>query len=222
MKSESATSTGGNVRHGRSRLRLVLVAAIATMSISVGSGVAQADFGRHHHRSADVTFTKWVTTLPADPSTFAGIDMVGVVGGDVGRGRYAGQVLGDDTVSMPGFWLGHARYGFYGHKHFFIADMHITENDGVVPITATLEGVVVKGWLKGARVTGEYTAFDTCPIPTPGNVFGTTCYQGTLHLEGPALALMRGEGRRQSARRPSRFGVQPGNGAPFSVNAGAA
>ena len=50
----------------------------------------------------------------------------------------------DDTVTMPGFWLGHARYGFYGHKHFFVADMHITENDTVVPITATLTGVVVR------------------------------------------------------------------------------
>ena len=160
---------------------LVLAAIVATLSL--GAGAAQAH-GRHHHRSADVTFTKWATTLPADPSTSAGVLMVGVVGGDVGDGVYAGEILDDDTASMPGFWLGHARYEFHGSKHFFIADMHITENDTVVPNTATLVGIVTDGWLKGAKVTGEYTTFDPCAIPTPGNAFGATCFSGTLHLQG--------------------------------------
>ena len=122
---------------------------------------------------------------------------------------------------MPGFWLGHARYGFYGHKHFFIADMHITENDTVVLITATLTGVVIKGWMKGARVTGEYTAFDTCPIPTPGRAAGAKRSPGHAPSQGLALALT-GEGRRQCAAGPSPArDAQPGSGAPFSVNAGA-
>ena len=108
--------------------------------------------------------------------------MAGVVGGDVGPGRYAGQVLGDDTTSMPGFWLGHARYEFYGKKHSFIADVHIIENDTTVPITAVIHGVVTSGWLKGEPVTGEYRQWDSCPIATPGNVFGTTCFQGALHI----------------------------------------
>jgi hypothetical protein len=165
-------------------LPLVLGAVVAALSISLSSGVALANHGRHHHRSADVTFTKWVITQPADASTLAGVLMAGVVGGDIGDGRYAGQVISDDKVTQPGFWLAHARYEFYGHKHFFIADLHITENDTVVPITATIEGVVTDGWLKGAKVTGEYTTFDPCLIPTPGNVFGATCFQGTLHLQG--------------------------------------
>jgi hypothetical protein len=173
-----------NARHVRSRkVVLALGAVIAALSIAVSSGTALANGGRQHHGSADATFTKWIVSAPADPSTLAGVHMKGVVGGDVGNGRYKGLILGDDTTTMPGFWLGHALYKFYGDKHFFIVDMHITENDGVVPITATLEGVVIRGWLKGARVTGQYTQFDTCPIPTPGNVLGTVCFQGTVHLQ---------------------------------------
>jgi hypothetical protein len=138
--------------------------------------------GDRNHRSADVTFTKWVTSLPADPSTLAGVSMAGVVGGDVGPGVYAGKVISDDTTSKPGFWLGQALYGFNGSKHSFVAYNFITENDTTTPITATIRGVVIQGWMTGARVTGEYRQWDTCPIPTPGNVFGSVCFQGTLHL----------------------------------------
>jgi hypothetical protein len=37
--------------------------------------------------------------------------------------------------------------------------------------------------MKGARVTGEYTMLDPCPIPTSNNAFGSVCFQGSLHLE---------------------------------------
>jgi hypothetical protein len=165
---------------------LTLIAVVAILSLSLGAGAARANGGRHdhHHHGADATFTKWATTLPADPSTSAGVLMIGVVGGDVGRGRYAGEIISDDTVSQPGFWLGHVTYEFHGHKHTFIADLHITEDDRTPTlITATIEGVVTQGWLEGAHVTGHYRRWDTCPIPTPGNVYGTVCFQGTLHLQ---------------------------------------
>ena len=160
---------------------LVPAAALALTSLSLSAGAAVAGGG--HRGSADVTFTKWVTTVPADPTTLAGIRMTGVVGGDVGRGRYRGRVLDDAATTQPKLWLGHARYEFHGRAHSFVADLHITENDAIVPITATIQGIVTGGWLKGARVTGRYRQWDTCPIPTPGNVFGTTCFQGTLHLQ---------------------------------------
>jgi len=163
-------------------LAVVVAASFAVVAQARPAGTASPAGGRNH-RSADVTFTKWVTSLPADPSTFAGATMVGVVGGDVGEGTYAGMVVKDDTTSMPGFWLGQALYGFFGSEHSFVAYNFITENDTVSPITATIRGVVIVGWMKGARVTGEYTQRDTCPIPTPGNVFGTTCWEGTLHLQ---------------------------------------
>jgi hypothetical protein len=166
------------------RLALVLAAFVATLSVSLSSGVAQAEGGRHHHAGADATFTKWVTSLPADPATLAGVLMTGIVGGDVGRGRYAGEVLGDDTTSRPGFWLGHARYELHGRKHTVIADLQITEDDRTPAlITATIDGVVTDGWLEGAHVTGQYRQWDVCPIPTPGNALGTVCFQGTLHLQ---------------------------------------
>jgi hypothetical protein len=167
---------------GRLVFALSLVAVSAVLSISLGTGAALAN-GGCNHRSADVTFTKWITTLPAGPSTLAGVGMAGVVAGDVGPGRFAGLVIGDDTTSQPGFWLGHARYEFHGRDHTFVADVHITQNNATVPITATISGVVTDGWLKGARVSGMYRQWDSCPIPTPGNVLGSTCFQGTLHLQ---------------------------------------
>ena len=141
------------------------------------------------HRAQDagairhVTFTKWATSPPVNPPSSVGIYFAGVVGGDVGSGRLAGEVLSDSQM-VARFWLGHARYEFYGEKHSFIADIHVTENHTTDPATAVINGVVTQGWLKGAQVTGEYTVMPVCPIATPGNVFGTLCFQGTLHIDG--------------------------------------
>ena len=163
------------------------------LAIAVAAGYAVVAQARptaggsldRNHGSADVTFTKWVTSLPAHPSkTLAGSGMAGVVGGDVGKGAFAAILVKDDTTSRPGFWLGQPLYGFFGSEHSFVANNFVTENDKVKPITATIRGVVIVGWMKGARVTGEYTQFDRCPIPTPGNVVGHVCFRGTLHLRG--------------------------------------
>lgn len=178
---ERAAGPAASIRY---TTRIAVVAVLLLVSLAtVGTTVALADHGRDRG-GVDVTFTKWVTSLPADPSTLAGAPMAGVVGGDVGRGRYAGLVLSDDTASRPGFWLAHALYGVFGRDHAFVADLHITEDDTTVPITATIRGVVIWGWRMGARVTGEYRIVDSCPIPTPGNVFAPTCVVGTLHLRG--------------------------------------
>src|SRR5262245_56929382 len=170
-------------RKSMKRTMGLILAVVLASSFAV---TAQARTGSSAHprgqKSADVTFTKWMTSLPNDPSA-AGASMAGVVGGDVGDGTYAGIVLSDDTTSVPGFWLGHALYGIIGSEHTFVANNFITEDDTVSPVTATIAGRVVVGWMRDARVTGEYTAFDTCPIPTPGNVLGTVCFQGTLHLQ---------------------------------------
>ena len=178
------TTIRGHARatgRGRMIAAIALAAAVAAMSVALNPRTASAA-SDGNARTADVTFTKWVVTLPSDPSTLAGILMAGVVGGDVGVGRYAGKVISDDTTSMPGFWLAHVHYGFHGRKHTFVADLQITENDTTNPVTATIRGVVSTGWLKGARVSGNYVQRDSCPIPTPGNVFGTLCFQGALHL----------------------------------------
>ena len=105
--------------------------------------------GDRDHRSADVTFTKWVTSQPADPSTGGGTSMAGVVDGDVGRGAYAGMVITAETTSN-GFWLGQALYGFYGSKHSFVASNVITEDDrDPKSITATIRGDVIRGMDEG-------------------------------------------------------------------------
>lgn len=176
----------GSRTAGRWLAALVTVFATLAIAVSPSTATAAAGWRQHqwHPRTADVTFTKWVVTLPTDPSTLAGIQMAGVVGGDVGPGLYRGQVLSDDTVTQPGFWLAHVRYDFFGRDHWFIADLHISEDDRGGPVTATIKGFVAAGWMFGAQVTGQYTQWTTCPIPTPGNVFGTTCFVGTLHLHG--------------------------------------
>jgi hypothetical protein len=163
----------------RRAIRGLACLGVATAALGLG-GAANAR--TTHHRGADVTFTKWLVTLPTDP-TLAGVHMAGVVGGDVGTGTFVGFIIGGDVTSRPGFWLGHARYEFHGSKHSFVADIHPTENDTVTPNTATIEGVVIKGWMRGARVTGQYTVLGTCAIPTPGNVFAPSCIPGTLHLQ---------------------------------------
>jgi hypothetical protein len=159
---------------------LALVLLAATIA-AVPAKSALAGNGKMGGDSIDVTFTKWVTSLPANPPSVAGVLMAGIVGGAVGEGDFAGKVLLDD-LSVPGFWLAKARYGFIGEKHSFTAVVNVKQDNTLG--TATITGHVIKGWLKGAIVTGSYKVFPTCPIQTPGNIFGEygMCFQGTLHL----------------------------------------
>jgi hypothetical protein len=147
-------------------LGLVLVAAIA------GSALAYSGSAKGH--TFDDTFTKWVTDSTAGT-------MVGVVGGDVGTGAYAGQILAMNDAG--GITSIHALYHFNGSKHAFTADVNIAQSDAAG--TATITGLVTEGWLKGASVTGEYNVLAVCSMPTPGNAYGTVCFQGALHVQVP-------------------------------------
>jgi len=177
-----ATSRVASITGRRWFLMLVLAGALTTLALAWQAPSARAEPGAEHGHTFVVTFTKWVTSPPAHPPSFAGVSMAGVAGGDVGQGRFAGVVLNDD-LTVPGFWLGHARYEFFGLRHSLVADVHVRENDSTNPATAQITGVVTDGWLKGAKVTGEYTVMPNCPIATPGNVFGSLCFQGTLQIE---------------------------------------
>lgn len=127
------------------------------------------DRGGVQGHTFDDTFTKWITTFP---------NMVGVVGGDVGAGTYAGEILNYGVVgSITNI---EALYHFSGGKHSFTAHVYITQDD--VAGVAAITGGVTEGWQKGAQVTGEYQVWATCPIPTPGNGLGTLCFQGALHI----------------------------------------
>lgn len=160
---------------------MALGLVFASLFAIVPTQSALADAGGVKGHTFNMTFTKWVTSLPANPPSMAGVSMAGVVGGAVGDGRYAGQVL-SDNLTVPGFWLANAHYEFHGEEHTFIANVHVTENDTLNAATATITGVVTQGWLKGKQVTGNYTVMPVCPIATPGNVFGTLCFQGTLQI----------------------------------------
>jgi hypothetical protein len=164
------------------RMLFALVLVVASLFAVAPTQLALADSGGVKGHTFDFTFTKWVTSVPNYPSMDGAI-MAGVVGGDVGNGRYAGEVITYDDSSEPGFTLINARYEFHGEKHSFIADVNVTQDNTAG--TASITGVITQGWLKGAQLTGEYTVWDTCPILTPGNVgnvAGTLCFQGTLHV----------------------------------------
>lgn len=151
----------GLTRPSGSRVRtMVFMVFVAFLALSAGAGAVAADGGRDH-RIADNTFTKWITTFP---------NMAGVVGGDVGAGTYAGEILtiaGDASPTNP--LLITADYHFFGARHSFTARVHIVQ----IGADATISGAVTDGWLKGNRATGEYTAI-ACPQGT--------CFEGTLDI----------------------------------------
>jgi hypothetical protein len=150
---------------------LVLVAAIA------GSALAFSVSAKGH--TFNDTFTKWVTNSP--PAAGVVANMVGVVGGDVGSGVYAGEILSMNTVGNTTSI--NALYHFKGSKHTFTADVNITQDDSAG--TAVIAGQVTDGWLKGASVTGGYNVLNICPRDTPDNAYGTVCFQGVLHIQVP-------------------------------------
>jgi hypothetical protein len=178
LKNESFTTMETKGQSNKSwRMLFALVLVVASLFAVAPAQTARADAGGVKGHTFDFTFTKWVTSQP-NPLSMVGVLMAGVVGGDVGNGSYAGEVITYDDSSEPGFTLINARYEFYGEKHSFIADVHVTQEGTAAVIT----GVITDGWLKGAQLTGEYTEYSECPIETPGNVFFPLCFQGTLHV----------------------------------------
>ena len=138
--------------------------------------IDKSESGKSIGHTFDNTFTKYIFDYPF---------MMGVVGGDVGTGTYAGEVLNLSTVGDITSVV--ALYHFNGGTHSFTAHVFVTQND--VAGTATITGQVTDGWLKGAGVTGEYNVYGVCPISTPGNIEGTRCYQGTLHIQVPKTSI---------------------------------
>jgi hypothetical protein len=138
---------------------LALISCVTLLALSMGAGTALADDGRHQG-NAESTFTKWVTSYPA---------MAGVVGGDVGPGIYAGEILkytpGTTTVIE-------ALYHFTGSRHAFTALVHVEQTG----LRAVISGVVTDGWLKGHQVHGRYQQIACSEAPDG------TCYQGMLDI----------------------------------------
>jgi hypothetical protein len=159
---------------------VVLVAGFAILASSSGWLTAFAAGGAADN-NASVTFTKWVPSAGTAPVLY---NMEGVVSGDVGGGKYAGEVLSltsTSTPTTPGITKIEALYHINGGAHQFTADLHITQDDNKG--TAAIEGIVTDGWLKGAKVQGEYQVINPCGIiNAKTGPFGDTCFQGTLHI----------------------------------------
>ncbi len=148
------------------RTRALALAATATLRVlTLGLGVASAQAG--DQPLAQNTFTKWVTG-PGVPPVVA--DMAGVVGGDVGDGTFAGEVL-TKTPTDTGAVID-AKYHFTGPEHAFTAHVHVVQTG----LEAAITGRITDGWLHGSLVTGEYTQ-TTCPDSPAAD---QTCFQGTL------------------------------------------
>jgi hypothetical protein len=146
---------------GSYRRALALIAAVALVTLSLGVGVTSANNGRPHV-VAENTFTKWVTTLPA---------MAGFVGGDVGDGSFAGEVL--KVTWGPPTTVIEALYHFNGSQHSFTALVHVEQTG----LKAVIIGVVTDGWMKGNPIEAEYTQG-----PCTHDGITTDCFQGSLNI----------------------------------------
>jgi hypothetical protein len=148
-----------SIRLGTPGRGLALTAALALVALALSAGVVSADSGRHHG-GAHNTFTKYVAAYPI---------MAGIVGGDVGNGTYAGEILkytpGSTTVIE-------ALYHFDGSHHAFTALVHVEQTG----LKAVITGVVTDGWLKGHQVDGKYTQISCSQSPDG------TCFRGTLDI----------------------------------------
>jgi hypothetical protein len=160
--------TGSTTPSRRSRVRAVgLVASAALVTLSLGVGTALAA-GGSDQRNAHNTFTKWVTDFDAGT-------MAGFVGGDVGDGTYAGQILNLE-VTDTGMVID-AAYHISGSRHTFTALVHVVQTGFVNGSTATITGRVTEGWLEGNEVDGAYTQI-ACDQAGNGS-----CFEGTLDIK---------------------------------------
>jgi hypothetical protein len=152
------------------RMLLALALLISGLVAALPAQLVLADAGGVKGHTFDVTFTKWITAYPK---------MAGVDGGAVGNGTFAGEIL--NLSSSGSITSIEALYHMSGTKHSFTAHVFVREDDSVGQ--ATITGRVIDGWQEGASVTGKYKVWvNSCPIPTPGNSVGTTCFQGTLYI----------------------------------------
>ena len=157
---------------------IILTVLAGSAALTHSSTLAPAPVSAADGGANVASFTKWVTDtdFPAFPW-----DMDGVVGGDVGDGSFIGQVLTrDPDVANGQITKIVASYGFEGSEHSFTALVEVMQINETGK--AVIKGVVTDGWSEGSLVHGEYETFAVCPIPTPGNIFGTTCFLGTIRI----------------------------------------
>ncbi len=148
---------------------LIAVLVVAA-SIAAASAQTQNRNGHDggHPGNVELTYTKWFA--PTYPN------MVGVVGGDI-VGKFGGAVL-ERTVDPSG------HFAHLTAVYIVIApdpaQSFTARVEGVSDLqtgTAVLEGRVVDGALKNARVHVEFKVISCTQAPNG------TCYQGTISVK---------------------------------------
>ena len=156
-------------------IRNLTVTALAALAVALlfltqltrAEENGRGERGDRDHRDRTSTFTKWVTTYP---------NMAGVVGGAVGDGAYAGEIL---KLTPGPITVIEALYHFNGSEHTFSALVHVEAAGSNPGDMAVITGVVTEGWMKGHSVHGGYTVI-TCDH----DGVTTKCFEGRLEIEG--------------------------------------
>jgi hypothetical protein len=127
-----------------------------------------------HRGGVDITYTKWITTLPL---------MEGFTGGDV-PGVFAGEVF-QRQVSRDGRVIRlEAVYEVKAGDRSFTALIRGGTGEtkpgepASVSGAALLDGVILAGWRTGARVHVEFQTKTNCA----GAPDARTCFEGTIHI----------------------------------------
>lgn len=162
----------------RTRSRIVLSLVAIVLLIHVAPAVADDD----GDGDVVITFTKWVTgtavPLPNDQPAPTRFLMRGIVGGDLGKGAYVGEVL-DHKLSTAGHTTIpiNALEAIYEVQasETFEALIRGGQSNG----RGLLEGTIMNGWRTGARVEVDFRVLPRCAgNPNPLGA----CFQGTIRV----------------------------------------
>jgi hypothetical protein len=167
----------------RSRRRIVSIVIAIVLLLPFSPALANGE------RGVVVKFTKWVTgVVPAIPAegTSRRILMEGFVGRDVDARNFAGEALDRQastpaplgTVTTPIAAL-QAIYEVRAGDHSFTALIQGGSNSAGEGL---LDGVILDGWRRGARVHVEFRTIASCD----GNPNQTgplaPCFRGTIRI----------------------------------------
>ena len=130
------------------RIRNLTFATLAALAATLALPTSPALAAQPDNTQVVVTFTKWV---------IAGGVMPGIVGGELGNGVFAGQLLSLVPIADGQISKLDVRYGVVvGGGRSFNAVIHGTSDQqtGI----GVLNGVIVDGWLTGAQVQVRFQA----------------------------------------------------------------
>ena len=155
------------------KLRFAGLIAVLVVAASIAAATAQTQTRKAHAGNGpadlELTYTKWIA--PGFPS------LVGVVGGDI-VGKFGGAVyqrtVDGNIVHLDAIYIVIAP----DPARSFTA--HVKGDEDLTTLKAVLDGRVVDGALKHARVHVEFDVIGCTQAPSG------TCFQGTISVRrGP-------------------------------------